>query len=266
MSRTAAAKANAAADDVLRWLQDQSRPALPIITAASTADPTIAQSENGPDQPDPAGQCPDPATLSSPLSVISARKIRPDHTDWLQHRLTVGGPAAEMTAFRTAAAGAGIVPWVLDTDRMAEDLFHLLVSPPPPQQRQLSIKGARIFAKQLRDAVVHRQTLAVARIGHSCACPLDLHALLPVPPDVLARGPDDPLSLAWLWEHWGTTQALRHVEVEATSAALRTQKPDEAVFTIRFWSADWTPWRALQNCVARWPALRFETRPVYDPL
>jgi hypothetical protein len=33
---------------------------------------------------------------------------------------------------------------------------------------------------------------------------------------------------------------------------------------LTFWSADWTPWRALAQVAGRWPTLRFETRPSYD--
>ena len=60
------------------------------------------------------------------------------------------------------------------------------------------------------------------RVGVSQACPFDLHALVPVHDHVLRLGPDDPTALAWLWEHWGTTQSLRHVaeDVAADQDAL----------------------------------------------
>ena len=32
-----------------------------------------------------------------------------------------------------------------------------------------------------------------------------------------------------------------------------------------FWSADWTPWRALKHLESIWPTLRFEVRSTYDP-
>ena len=191
--------------------------------------------------------------------------LRLAHTDWLYHRLTIAGPQEEVAAFRAAARGAGVIPWHLDLDRLEEDCFHLLVSPPAPQHRTLSLAGARIVAGQLRDAVARRHDLAVARVGRSRACPLDLHALVPVPDSMLRLGPDDAASLAWLWEHWGTTQALRHVaEDSAFSGAGRDRRPGDAAFAINFWSADWTPWRALAWIVTCWPALRFHTRPLYD--
>ena len=103
-------------------------------------------------------------------------------------------------------------------DRLEEDLFHLLVAGP---SRSLSLAGARILAGQLRAAAAGRHALALARVGHSHACPFDLHALVPVPDAILRRGPDDPEALAWLWTHWGTTEMLRHVaEDEATAAVL----------------------------------------------
>ena len=88
----------------------------------------------------------------------------------------------------------------------------------------------------------------------------------PVPADLLRLGPDDPAALAWLWTHWGTTQALRHVAAvsEAFPDDPVTPTPGEAVVRVRFWSADWTPWRALAQLAARWPALRFAVRPRYD--
>jgi hypothetical protein len=187
--------------------------------------------------------------------------------------------------FRHAAAGTGIIPWHLDLDVLEEDWFLRLMSPPrgpatePPV---LSAVGARVLARQLREAVAARQEAAIALVGHSRACPFDLHALVPVPDDILRLGPDDPGSLAWLWEHWGTTEPLRHVE-NATSQRIsgggdvdlgstgerqhhsrhqKTAGGRKIVFT--FWSADWTPWRALSQIAAAWPALSFDVRPHYE--
>ena len=159
-----------------------------------------------------------------------------------------------------------MIPWQLDLDRLAEDVFHVLVAPPPPHQRSLSVAGARILADQLRAAVARRHDLAVARVGRSLACPFDLQSLVPVPADLLGLGPDDPAALAWLWAHWGTTQALRHVTSvsDAFPDDPAAPAPDEAVFRVTFWSADWTPWRALAQLAAQWPTLRFAVRPSYD--
>jgi hypothetical protein len=303
-SRATATKVAEAADALLDWLQTQSMPAGsppnprdPVAPAASAVVPELptevrsagdlkaegdARGNEGPgavpaapvqDSPEP-GDRPDPreatrvATLPARGHVgpRCAAPLRLAHTDWLYHRLTIAGPQGEVAAFRAAARGAGVIPWHLDLDRLEEDCFHLLVSPPAPQRRTLSVTGARIVAGQLRDAVGRRHDLAVARVGRSRACPLDLHALVPVPDALLRLGPDDPASLAWLWEHWGTTQALRHVaEATAVSGAGRDRLlPGDAAFAINFWSADWTPWRALARIAARWPALRFDSRPVYD--
>jgi hypothetical protein len=83
---------------------------------------------------------------------------------------------------------------------------------------------------------------------------------------VLRRGPDDPIALDWLWAHWGTTQTLRHVADDAAATAgLRGRVPaGEAVWAVSFWSADWTPWRALEQIAACWPTLRCAVRPHYD--
>lgn len=185
------------------------------------------------------------------------------HTDWLHHRLTITGPGETLAAFSVAARGAGIIPWQLELDRIEEDLFHRLIIA-PRQRGGLGLAGARALARQLREAVEVRHEAAVARVGVSRACPLDLHTLVPVPPEILRLGPDDPAGLAWLWQHWGTTDALRHVAVEP-ARALRIPLPDDtASLRISFWSADWTPWRALATLIERWPALRFQMRPTYD--
>ncbi|MDA8249378.1 MAG: hypothetical protein M0Z28_09375 [Rhodospirillales bacterium] len=205
------------------------------------------------------------ATLPDPGHDNRCIPLRLAHPDWLHHRLSIIGPEADVAAFRAAAAGAGTIPWHFDLDRMEEDFFHLLVSPPAPQRRTLSVAGARIVAGQLRDAVRRRHALAVARTG-SRACPFDLHALVPVPDDILRRGPDDPDALVWLWAHWGTTQELRHVTADTAASQGGRHQPAEGemVFRLTFWSADWTPWRALAQLAAHWPALRFDTRPTYE--
>ena len=144
-------------------------------------------------------------------------------------------------------------------------MFLLLAAPPAPQRRRLSLAGARTLAGQLRDAAERRHGAAVARVGHSRACALDLHALVPVPDDVLCLGPDHPEALAWLWAHWGTTAALRHVAAEPVLPR-RAAPGDPATLRLAFWSADWTPWRALATVAARWPALRFDVCPTYGLL
>ncbi len=196
----------------------------------------------------------------------------PAHTDWLHHRMTVTGPAHQLAAFRTAAAGAGTVPWRLDLDRMEEDFFHRLAD---PSRRTLTLQGARVLAGQLREAVERRHAVAVTRVGRSAACPLDLHALIPVPDDILRLGPDDPAALGWLWANWGTVEPLRHIEPVPGNHAAKGRHPDPGGRTsmaperdehwrIGFWSADWTPWRALARLRSDWPSLTFEIRPTYD--
>lgn len=218
------------------------------LAEAAVATMEAEAAEDGP----PAGASLDAARLPVPLA----------HTDWLHHRLAVFGPHDAIAEFQAAAAGAGTVPWQLDLDLLAEDLFLRLVSPLPPQTRTLRVTGARQLAAELRMAMARRHALAVARVGHSQACPLDLHALLPIPDAILRCGPDDPASLAWLWRHWGTAQPLRQVEV--SSDAVR--RPDAPTARYTFWSADWTPWPAFAALAQRWPTLRFELQPTYGLL
>ena len=194
----------------------------------------------------------------------TAEVLAPAHTDWLYHHLTAAGDPAGVAAFRAAAAGAGVVPWRHDLAQAAEDWFHLLAAPPPPQRRTLSLEGARILAGQLRDAAEARQRLVAERAGAGWACAFDLHRLLPVPDRLLRLGPDHPEARAWLWARWGTTQALRHVVELPVPGRGQPRRRDPDLFWIGFWSADWTPWRAILAQRARWPDLRIDIRPVYD--
>jgi hypothetical protein len=272
-TQAAAAKATEAADSVMAWLRDQpgggrqiEAAATPVVglsrEAVSAGPEPFARQANLGGPAGAAGPAP-PAHHSHAGAPPPPRACALAHPDWLYHRLQIIGPATDLSAFRTSAAGAGTVPWQLDLDRVEEDLFHLLVA---PQARSLSLSGARVLASQLCTAVAHRHALALAQVGQSRACPFDLHALVPVPDAILRHGPNDPEALSWLWAHWGTTQTLRHVtEDAASSAALaRRATAGEAVWAVTFWSADWTPWRALAQIAAGWPTLRFDTRPIYD--
>jgi hypothetical protein len=290
-----------AADELLLWLNSQRRnsPASSGDAGVSAPlDAVAAIAGTGPiDIPptcdrlaasDAGGPVPvrPPPALGPPLGAEHAAvdetsaAWRLAHTDWLHHRLTVSGPADTISGFRAAASGTGIIPWRLDFDRMAEDFFLLLATPPPPQQRTLSLQGARVLAGQLCTAVANRQTAAraLAERGRTWQDarstgdagltpaklrPLDLHALVPIPDDILHLGPDHPQARAWLWTHWGTTEPLRHV-AESAAQVRRRQPGEEPRLEISFWSADWTPWQALAQAAARWPDLRFVTQPSYE--
>ncbi len=271
--RSVAQRTADAADTLDRWLRQQ-RPG-DASTAGPGAGPLADPGRHSRDPGAEAGQAGrfggEPVApggpAAKPSGTASQRPLSPRHTDWLHHRLTVSGPADAVTAFRAAASGAGTLPWTLDLDQMEEDLFHALVAPRPPQRRRLSAAGARALARQLREAAAHRHALAAARAG-SRACSFDLQALVPVPDAVLRLGPDNPDALAWLWAHWGATQALRHVTEDRVAALGRrpVRRRDPGALHLSFWSADWTPWQALATVAARWPILRFDTRPTYGLL
>lgn len=274
MTRSAAARAGQAADALQAWLQTQPpRHAQPPAMSGLEGQPDApaAEQPRGPTGPPVSPAATEasasdvPAARSTRRRISPALPLRPANPDWLHHRLSVTGPSGDVEAFRAAAAGAGAIPWHLDLDRTEEDLFHLLVAPPAPQQRTLSLDGARILARQLRDAVERRHQIALAQVGRSSACPFDLHALLPVPDAILRLGPDEPETLAWLWEHWGTPEGLRQVAADRTASPERHERASgQAAFRLSFWSADWTPWRALASLERRWPALRLAVRPSYD--
>ena len=266
----AAVNAAATADALLAWLETQTRVGATAAPAKSEGrlEEAASRTLDVPAMAPAAGQN---IGVMQPIerAQVAHRTapMRLAHTDWLHHRLTIIGVANQLADFRRAAAGAGIIPWEIDFDRLEEDVFHLLAAPPPSQQRTLSVAGARVLAGQLREAVGRRHERAVARVGVSQACSFDLHALVPVPDHVLRLGPHDPVALAWLWEHWGTTQPLRHVaeDVVAGQDVRRLSGPtaEHDAIHVTFWSADWTPWRVLAALAKRWPGLRFDVRPTY---
>ena len=140
----------------------------------------------------------------------AAAPLAPIATDWLCSTLQVDGRAAAVARFREAASGPGIVPWRYALEQLEEDWYHSLAAP-ADGARAISLQGARILARRLRDATLAIQQRQLARMLLDRSCPFDLHRLLPVPDQVLRLGPDDPVSQAWLWAHWGTTRALRRV-------------------------------------------------------
>jgi hypothetical protein len=122
--------------------------------------------------------------------------------------------------------------------------------------RGISVEGARVLTRRLREVVAVIATRADQAAYADVSCPLDLHCLVPVPDRMLRLGPDDPAAIAWLWQHWGTTWALRGVEeVPAPDAEGRIAA---VLAAYRFWSADWTPWRAIAAMRSRWPSMAFE--------
>ncbi len=177
--------------------------------------------------------------------------------DWLAHTLIVSGPADDVAAFRDQAAGAGVIPWVFDLDQMQEDWFCRLLAP----GNDISVQGARILAQTYRGLVSAQHERAVASVGHSRACPFDLHALAPVPSAILRLGPDDPASRAWLWTHWGTVHPLKRVAL-IDGDDQRRRLSGRARFS--FFSADWSPWPVMLRLRARWPEVIFDLQPHYD--
>jgi hypothetical protein len=178
---------------------------------------------------------------------------------WLYHQLTVTGPAGPLAVFAEAARGSGVIPWQIDAGRIEEDVFNLAVSQ-PPAQRNLTVAGCRILARQFRERVELRQAQAAARIGRSRACPFDLQQLLPVPEAVLVLGPTHPAALAWLSAAWGATDRLRQV-AERTPTPRRRRLQGHAAIGYGFFTAGETPRAAIDRVAAGWPDLRFALQP-----
>ena len=215
---------------------------------------------------DPAPAAPPPPVPSAPnpkrrgrrpAAAFLASNAAPA---WLYLHLTVTGPAAEVEEFAAAARGPGVIPWQLDFDRIEEDIFNLAVSP-RAGPRSLSVAGCHILARQFRQRIAARDEKAAALIGRSRACPFDLHVLLPIPDEILRRGPTDPVSLDWLGRHWGTRDGPRKVAERPNPSAGRRLPSGHAVISYGFFTAGDTPRAVIGQLGARWPALRFALTP-----
>ncbi|MEJ1976604.1 MAG: hypothetical protein WDN49_11380 [Acetobacteraceae bacterium] len=150
----------------------------------------------------------------------------------------------------------GIIPWTLDFGQIEEDVFNLAASQ-PPARRNLTIAGCRILARQFRERVEARQAKAAALVGHSRACPFDLHALLPVPATIRLLGPAHPTALAWMAQHWGVTDSLRRVAEQPRPTTGRRLPAGSRVIGYSFFAANETPDAAIAQLGADWPGLRF---------
>ena len=143
MARSAASKAEQAADALEAFLRDRTAAAL-STDPGQTEMPSQKEDGSLDDgvgfQPRRGARQVDPAAVQAFTAEIP---LRLPHTDWLFHRLVMTGPAATVAAFRAAASGAGTIPWRLDGDSLQEDWFHLLGN---PAHRSLSLIGARVLA------------------------------------------------------------------------------------------------------------------------
>jgi hypothetical protein len=180
--------------------------------------------------------------------------------DWLYHHLTVSGPAEMVDAFAASARGSGVVPWRLDGAEVEETVLNLALAAPWRREKQLTVEGCRILARQFRDQVEAHQARASAAVGKSRACPFDLHTLLPVPAAILALGPTAAKAQAWLAAHWGT-ERLRQVGVRENATTGRRLPNLHAVVGYGFFTAGDTPRIAVDAIAARWPALRLALVP-----
>jgi hypothetical protein len=232
--------------DGLRFPWDM--PAIPVAPPAAR-DPDAQAA-----RPKPRGRRPTSAIRAAEHAREGAAAR--DAPDWLFHHLTISGPAAAVDDFAAAARGSGVTPWQLDISDVEETVFNLAVSR-PPTQRNLTVKGCRILARQFRERVEMRQARAAEQIGRSFVCPFDLHALLPVPAPILQLGPTHPDALIWLAAHWGVTDRLRQVVVRDNATAGRRLPKAHALIGYSFFTHRETPDAAIGQLGARWPMLGF---------
>ena len=209
-------------------------------------------------RPCPAGTTIDPTLSDEPLAL--------GQPDWLFNELTVEGPAHELVALRSAARGAGVIPWERDFDVLEEDLFLLLVER-RDNEAALGPTSAHAVARRVRTLAEQADQRARQDRASARSVALDLQALLPVPADVLRLGPEHPQARGWLWSSWGTTRSLRRVAEPVETNTPVPRKPIEGDrWRVEFLSADWSPWPALQALAVAWPQLQFRLRPVHELL
>ncbi|QHC37461.1 transposase (plasmid) [Komagataeibacter xylinus] len=188
---------------------------------------------------------------SSGRTPARQRMLRPA-PDWIRTTFTVSGPVDAVARFRAAAQGPGIIPWQVDFDYEQARLLALMAG-----------MGAQAvtLARLLRQASERLHQIALQhQAAGTPACAFDLHRLVPVPGPVLKAGSDSRSAAAWLQAQWGTLLPLRRVEVEAVRDQ-RARRSARLVYN--FWSAEWTPWQALDRVRTDWPELVFDIRPQY---
>jgi hypothetical protein len=189
--------------------------------------------------------------------VAGAASASPAAPAWLYHHLTITGPCADIAAFAAAARGPGVIPWEINYAQLEEDVFHRAVA----ARGHLSVEGCHRLARQFCQRVEAHDARAVALIGHSLACPFDLHVLLPIPAEVLRRGPTDPATLDWLAKHWGTRDPPRKIVERPNPSAGRRLPAGHAVISYGFFTSGETPRAAIATLGAGWSILRFALTP-----
>ena len=183
------------------------------------------------------------------------KELANSDTTFLYAHLTVAGPEREVGEFERRARGPGVIPWYFDGDVLEEDIFLMAIQAP---DRSLTVEGCRILAHQfrLRAEERHSQVLALVEAGNT-RCPLDLHALLPVPESLLRRGLSDSRSRAWLRKQWGVETALCKVVVLPEKKNQSTKSIKNRALQYGFFSEKSLPERAVRRLTELWPALHF---------
>ena len=172
--------------------------------------------------------------------------------DYVLSRLEVSGDRMKLYDFVNAAAGPGFLDWAIDWYRTYEEAYGSVLLGGAP-----SLGAASMVAHAITDRNWHRVGAArrTAELDPT-RCPFDLHALIPVPAEILRRGYRGA-GEAWLWRHWGVGAPLRQVTLEIVRRPLQGELPEIAAI-YRFLSEDWAPAVAIGKIRDVWPGLRFQ--------
>ena len=220
--------------------------------AADLSAPDLTPGPESKPKPKPRGRRP-----------ASSRRTAAGVPSWLYHHLVVTGPADGVALFVTAARGPGVIAWATDGAEVEEWVFNLAASQ-PPARRNLTMAGCRILARQYRERFEAHHERAAEQMGHRRSCALDLHALLPVPDDILRLGRTHPAALAWCRTHWGVPDGLHQAGERPDLGPGRRLPRGHGVAAYGFFTGGDTPHVAVAGLAARWPGLRFVLRPRPD--
>ena len=218
-----------------------------------------------------------PPALKQKTGAVQARRDRPDAQtaarttaetiaeagiSWQWWHLVVHGPAEAVALFAAAARGPGFIPWRVDDSGFEEAVVAFAFG--GPQRPSLSVAECRILARQFRDAIEARRARNEGQAGRGARCPLDLQALLPVPPAVLRLGAAHPDAQAWLRRHWGVRDQPRHAQALEGRTAGKRLRQGHVPLVYGFFTEGPAPEAARLALQQRWPmlALRLDRRPM----
>ena len=130
-------------------------------------------------------------TLTSPWPSVSQTGCSTSSPSWVRHTSSL---------LRSAARGSGVIPWDRDFEILEDDLFLLLVQR-HDREAALGPTSAHALARRIRTLAEQADQRARQDRASARSVAFDLHALLPVPSDILRLGPEHPQAAGGYGRH-----------------------------------------------------------------